>query len=179
MLCRSPEWASARRVAQHRRRELALCEKQERSVRRRIDAAKARERERALGLAPGSGGGDSSSSHRRGSSVSALSLAAASRASSGGDLASGRDEDVNDDVDELRRELQALFRHKVKGVDGPRAVYETQNPETRRKNRSNGLQIGFLARRACRANKTVVSMFVFFPRVFFRSANDTPAASLL
>lgn len=125
---RSPEWASARRVAQHRRRELALCEKQEKSVRRRIDVAKAREREKALGLPPGStsqaaGGGmkaaaDGSSAFRRSGMTTPgkLSLAGSARMSSstGGraNYTAGHD-DEEEDVDELRRELQALYRHKV------------------------------------------------------------------
>lgn len=96
-------------------------------MRRRIDVAKAREREKALGLPLGStskaaaGGmkaavGGSSAFRRSGMTTPGnLSLAGSARMSSStsgrANYTAGHDEE--EDVDELRRELQALYRHKV------------------------------------------------------------------
>ena len=98
-------------------------------MRRRIDVAKAREREKALGLAPGSTSGSKAaasvskaaldgSSVRRSTMATpkGLSLAGSARMSSstggGASHLPGQDEE-EEDLDELRRELQALYRHKV------------------------------------------------------------------
>jgi len=121
----SPEWAAARRVAGHRKAELALCVDQERAVRRRIDLAKRRKSGSPDPGAPGAVVG-SQLGRRRGdhpATTSGANPSALERSSRvvGGDGWSTTEnsgapldlEELRRELEELRRELTALHRHRT------------------------------------------------------------------